>query len=321
MTDFFNLAATLLSGLTFFLYGMGLISKSLKVFAGGNLEGNISRACSDDFKGFIWGAFITACMQSSSALTVMTVGLVNTGILNFDNTFGLIMGSNVGTTITAWILSLIDVKQTNALLMMLNPMFLAPLLGIIGFIIGSAAKSKAKQNIGFIFVGFSILMGGMELMGRSADLVENKAWFLNFLVGIENPILAVLASTLFTGVIQSSAAAIGITESLSLHGQISLKLAVSLVLGANIGTCVTALLASAGADKNAKRVTVLHFVINILGAVICLLLMLLINPAALEAKANPSQIALIHTLFNLLSAVIFVPIKKPIMKFCRLAIK
>lgn len=324
MTDILTIVAMLLGGLTFFLYGMSVMSGGLEQMAGGKLERTMNKVGSNDFAGFFLGAGITVAIQSSSAFTVMLVGLVNSGILDFSNTFGMIMGSNVGTTLTAWILSLTGVEDSNLLLTLLQPMTFAPILAFAGIVIRMISKSAKKQQLGLIFIGFAVLMFGMELMSDSMAGVRKLDGFDTFLATLESPIIALLVSTVFTGVIQSSAATIGIVQALALTGVISWEMAIPLVLGANIGTCVTALISAVGTNKNAKRVVVMHFFVNVFGSLLCMVVLYVLKAVGLElltTKCAMVDIAIIHTIFNFINTIILLPIKKILIKFCTVLVK
>lgn len=308
MTQFFYFATTMLGGLAFFLYGMNIMSEGLKCISSNKLESILKKATSNDFKGFAFATVITALMQSSSTVTVMLVGLVNSGLLSFYNTFGIIMGTNVGTTLTAWIVSLTGLE-----LSILNPRFFTPFISLLGLGFKLIGKTPKKKYIGQSLMGFSILMYGMELMSGATLLINDFKGFENFLSTIESPIIALLVSTIFTGIIQSSAATIGIVEALAHSVGITYKMAIPLVLGANIGTCVTPLLSAIGTNKNAKQVVTLHFTVNILGSAICMLIM---YPLKLESNVSMTGVAAIHTAFNIISSIIFFPFKMPLLKFC-----
>lgn len=319
MTGILTIVAMLLGGLTFFLYGMSVMSGGLEQMAGGKLERTMNKVASNDFASFFLGAGITVAIQSSSAFTVMLVGLVNSGIMDFSNTFGMIMGSNVGTTLTAWILSLTGVGEGNFFLTLLQPMTFAPILAFVGIVIRMISKSAKKQQLGLIFIGFAVLMFGMELMSDSMADVRRLEGFDTFLATLESPIIALLVSTVFTGVIQSSAATIGIVQALALTGVISWEMAIALVLGANIGTCVTALISSVGTNKNAKRVVVMHFFVNVFGSLLCMVILYVMRAFGVEllaAKCSMVDVAIIHTAFNFVNTIILLPIKKLLIKFC-----
>ncbi len=318
METIFNMIVMLIGGLVFFLFGMNVMSGGLETMAGGGLEKTMRKVTSNDFLGFFLGAGITIAIQSSSAFTVMLVGLVNSGIMNFANTFGMIMGSNVGTTLTAWLLSLAGLEG-NFFITLLNPSTFAPLLAGIGIVMQMFSKSDKKKQLGNIFIGFSILICGMDLMSDSMASVRTLNGFDTFLTTLKSPIIALLVSTAFTGVIQSSAATIGIIQALALTGGITWEMAIPLVLGANIGTCVTALISAIGTNKNAKRVVVMHFSVNVFGSVLCMLIMYVMRAFGLSilgAEIAMVGVAIIHTLFNAINTVALLPIKKLLVKFC-----
>ncbi len=323
MTQILTMTAMLLGGLAFFLYGMNAMSGGLEQMAGGGLEKVMNKVTSNDFSGFFLGTGITVAIQSSSAFTVMLVGLVNSGILEFGNTFGMIMGSNVGTTLTAWLLSLAGIGEGNFFITLLQPMTFAPILAFIGIILRMVSKSSKKQNLGIIFIGFAILMYGMELMSDSMKSVRTLDGFDTFLATLKSPIVALLISTVFTGIIQSSAATIGIVQALALSGGITWEMAIPLVLGANIGTCVTALISSVGTNKNAKRVVVMHFSVNVFGSIICMIIMYAMRAfgiSILTVEITMVGVAIVHTMFNVVTTIVLLPIKKLLIKFCELVV-
>lgn len=312
----------LLCGLTFFLFGMNVMSGGLETMAGGGLERTMKKVTSNDFLGFFLGAGVTIAIQSSSAFTVMLVGLVNSGLLNFGNTFGMIMGSNVGTTLTAWLLSLAGLEG-KWYIEILNPSFFAPILAFLGIAMQMFSKSDKKKDLGNIFIGFAILICGMDFMSGSMESVRHLDGFDAFLSTLKSPIIALLISTAFTGVIQSSAATIGIVQALALSGGISWQMAIPLVLGANIGTCVTALIGALGTNKNAKRVVVMHFSVNVFGSIICMIIMYVMKAfgvGILSAEIAMVGVAIIHTLFNAINTVLLLPIKKLLIKFCEFVV-
>lgn len=323
METIFNMIVMLVGGLVFFLFGMNVMSDGLETMAGGKLEKTMKKVTANDFLGFFLGAGITIAIQSSSAFTVMLVGLVNSGIMNFANTFGMIMGSNVGTTLTAWLLSLAGLEG-NFFITLLNPSTFAPLLAGIGIVMQMFSKSDRKKQLGNIFIGFSILICGMDLMSDSMASVRTLNGFDSFLLALKSPIVALLVSTAFTGVIQSSAATIGIVQALALSGGITWEMAIPLVLGANIGTCVTALISAIGTNKNAKRVVVMHFSVNVFGSILCMIIMYVMRAfgvGVLGSEIAMVGVAIIHTLFNAINTVALLPIKKLIIKFCVWVVK
>ncbi|MBR5473522.1 MAG: Na/Pi cotransporter family protein, partial [Clostridia bacterium] len=281
----------------------------------------MKKVTSNEILGFFLGAGITFAIQSSSAFTVMLVGMVNSGILQFGNTFGMIMGSNVGTTFTAWIVNLSNIGEGNFWMTLLQPMTFAPLLAFIGIVIRMFSKSEKKNNLGLIFVGFAVLMFGMELMSASMDSVKNLEDFDLFLVSLTSPIIALLVSTIFTGVIQSSAATLAIVITLANTAGITItwQMAIPLVLGANIGTCVTSLISSIGTNKNAKRVVVMHSFVNIFGSTVCMVVMyvmMMMGIKLLGADTNGVGVAIVHTVFNVVTTIILFPVKKWVIKLC-----
>ena len=312
----------LILGLTFFLFGMNVMSSGLETMAGGGLEKTMKKVTANDFLGFFLGAGITVAIQSSSAFTVMLVGLVNSGLLDFKNTFGLIMGSNVGTTLTAWLLSLAGIEG-KWYIELLNPSFFAPVLAFIGIAMQMISKSEKKKQLGNIFIGFAILICGMDLMSGSMVSVRTIPGFDSFLATLKSPIIALLISTAFTGIIQSSAATIGIVQALALSGGITWEMAIPLVLGANIGTCVTALIGSLGTNKAAKRVVIMHFSVNVFGSIICMIIMYIMKALGINllyAEIAMVGVAVIHTLFNAINTVLLLPVKKLIVKFCEVIV-
>ena len=323
MTQILSMVTMLLGGLAFFLYGMNIMSNGLEQMAGGGLERTMKKVTSNDLLGFFLGAGITVAIQSSSAMTVMLVGLVNSGIMEFGNTFGMIMGSNVGTTLTAWLLSLMGVGEGNFFITLLQPMTFAPVLAFIGIVIRMVSKSDKKQHLGLIFIGFAVLMYGMELMSDSMKSVRTLEGVDTFLATLESPIIALLISTVFTGVIQSSAATIGIVQALALSGGITYQMAIPLVLGANIGTCVTALISSVGTNKSAKRVVVMHFSVNVFGSVLCMVIMYIMKAfgiTILNFEIAMVGVAIVHTLFNTVNTILLWPVKKLLIKFCEFVV-
>ena len=310
METIFNMIVMLVGGLVFFLFGMNVMSDGLETMAGGKLEKTMKKVTANDFFGFFLGAGITIAIQSSSAFTVMLVGLVNSGIMDFTNTFGMIMGSNVGTTLTAWLLSLAGLEG-NFFITLLNPSTFAPLLAGIGIVMQMFSKDDKKKQLGNIFIGFSILICGMDFMSDSMASVRTLNGFDTFLSTLKSPIIALLVSTAFTGVIQSSAATIGIVQALALSGGITWEMAIPLVLGANIGTCVTALISAIGTNKNAKRVVVMHFSVNVFGSVLCMIIMYIMRAfgvSILDAEIAMVGVAIVHTLFNAINTILLLPI-------------
>lgn len=323
-TQILLMAAELFGGLAFFLYGMTMLSGGLENLTGGTLEQTLKRVTRNPILSFFLGAGITIAIQSSSAMTVMLVGLVNSGIVEFCDTFGVVMGSNVGTTLTAWLLSLAGIGGDNFFLTLLKPMTFAPILAFLGILLRMISKEEKKKNIGLIFIGFAILMTGMDFMSNSMNSVQEMKGFQNLLTAFSSPIIALLISVVFTGIIQSSAATIGIVQALALTGAITYEMAIPLVLGANIGTCITAFLSSFGTNKNAKRVVALHIYVNVIGSVVCMIILYILKAIGVSILALPVSmfgVAIIHTLFNLVNTVCLIPFKKAVFRLCELTVK
>lgn len=312
---------TLCGGLAFFLFGMHVMSQSLEKIAGGKLEATLKKMTSNPFKSLALGAGITIAVQSSSAMTVMLVGLVNSGIMQLEQTVGVIMGSNIGTTLTAWLLSTAGIKSDNVLISMLKPENFAPIVALIGIIMIMVSKKKKRQDIGTIMVGFAVLMFGMELMKNAVSPLAEMEGFSKLLVAFKNPLLSVLFGAVFTGVIQSSAASVGILQALALTGTISYTMAIPIIMGQNIGTCVTALLSSIGVNKNAKRVTVVHMSFNIIGTVVCLTgfygLDALIHFSFVDRPIGALEIAAVHSIFNIVTTLILLPFQSQLVSLAK----
>jgi phosphate:Na+ symporter len=312
---------TLCGGLAFFLFGMHVMSQSLEKIAGGKLESTLKKMTSNPIKSLALGAGITIAVQSSSAMTVMLVGLVNSGIMQLEQTVGVIMGSNVGTTLTAWLLSTAGIKSDNILISMLKPENFAPIVALIGIIMIMMSKKKKRQDIGTIMVGFAVLMYGMELMKNAVSPLAEMEGFSKLLVAFKNPLLSVLFGAVFTGVVQSSAASVGILQALSLTGTISYRMAIPIIMGQNIGTCVTALLSSIGVNKNAKRVTVVHMSFNIIGTVVCLAAFYGLNAVVhfsfVDKSIGAVEIAAVHSIFNIVTTLILLPFSSQLVKLAK----
>ncbi|MDD5936668.1 MAG: Na/Pi cotransporter family protein [Clostridiales bacterium] len=315
----------LLGGLAFFLYGMNVMSSSLEKITGGKLETGLKKVTTNLYKSFLFGAGVTIAIQSSSAMTVMLVGFVNSGIMELKQTIGIIMGSNVGTTLTAWVLSLAGIKGDNFFLQLLKPESFSPLIALIGIILIMMSKKRKRKDIGTIMVGFSILMFGMTLMSDAVAPLADMAEFANVLLALKNPILGVLIGAIFTGVIQSSAASVGILQALSLTGNITFEMAISIIMGQNIGTCVTSLISSIGVNRNAKRVAVVHVSFNVIGTFFCLSMFYLLNAIFhfefIHTAISPIGIAGVHTVFNIITTLILLPFTKQLEKLAMLVVK
>ena len=314
---------TLLGGLSLFLFGMNLMGASLEKRAGSSLKILLGKLTSRKILGFLTGMGVTAVIQSSSATTVMVVGFVNSGLLTLRQAISVIMGANVGTTVTAWILSLTGLDGDNFFVMLLKPTSFTPILALIGVVLTMMAKSDKKKDVGMILLGFAVLMFGMDTMsGAVAGLVEVPE-FRNILLMFSNPVLGVLAGAGLTAIIQSSSASVGILQALSATGQVTYGAAIPIIMGQNIGTCVTAMISSVGANKNAKRAAVVHLLFNIVGTAVWLAVFYGINAVVQFSFVSHSidqlGIAVVHTAFNILCTALLFPFSGLLEKMaCRL---
>ncbi len=316
---------TLLGGLALFLYGMNLMSQGLEKLAGGKLESILKKMTSNPLKSLFLGIGITAIIQSSSAVTVMLVGLVNSGIMELGNTVGIIMGSNIGTTVTAWILSLVGIESDNVLIKLLKPESFSPLLALIGIVLMMFSKTTKNKDIGSIMIGFAILMYGMNFMSAAVKPLADMPEFTSILTAFTNPLLGIFTGLLLTAVIQSSSASVGILQALALTGSISYGMAIPIIMGQNIGTCVTALISSIGVNKSAKRVAVIHIAFNIIGTTVCMVLFYIAHYffdfAFIDSPIAPVGIAIVHSIFNIFTTLILLPFSTVLVKFAEKAIK
>lgn len=316
----------LLGGLAFFLFGMNVMSSGLEKLSGGKLQSTLNKATNSTPKSLALGAGITIAIQSSSALTVMLVGLVNSGIMALESTVGVIMGSNIGTTLTAWLTSLTGI-ESNGPVALLKPSSFAPFLAFIGIVLTMLSKSTKKKDIGNILLGFGVLMFGMELMGDAMDPIASlpTETFAKVIGIFNNPIIGVIVGAVFTGIIQSSAASVAILQNLAhTTGQISYGMAIPIIMGQNIGTCVTSLISSIGVNKNAKRVACIHIMFNLIGTVVVLLLYIpayFIFIELLDTNINTFGIAICHSIFNLFTTLLLLPFQKTLVKLANLIIK
>ena len=308
--DIFSLF-TLLGGLAFFLYGMDLMSKSLEKMAGGKLESLLKRMTSNRFKSLLLGIVITVAIQSSSAVTVMLVGLVNSGVMTLRQSIGVIMGSNIGTTITAWILSLAGLEGDSLFVQLLKPKNFSPLLAFIGMMLIMVSKKQRRRDAGRILVGFAVLMTGMEFMSGAVKPIADMPFFTSLFTAFSNPILGVLFGAVFTAVIQSSSASVGILQALALTGAISYGAAIPIIMGQNIGTTITALISSIGVNRNAKQVSAVHASFNLIGTAVCLVLFYGANAVVgfgfLTTPITAAGIAVCHSFFNIFTTVLLLP--------------
>ncbi len=316
---------TLLGGLAFFIYGMNQMSHSLEKIAGARMRNVIDKMTKNRLLGLFMGCFITIAMQSSSAVTVMLVGLVNSGIMDISNTVAVIMGSNIGTTITAWIMSLIGISSDNPFVKMLKPESFSPLLAFIGIGLIMLSKKTKNKDVGNSFVGFAILMYGMMIMSSSVAPLADSPVFSKLLVTFKNPILGMLVGLVVTAVIQSSAASVGMLQALSMAGGMTYGMAIPIIMGQNIGTCATALLSSIGVNKNAKRVAAIHLSFNIIGTAFFMILYFTLHAifdfSFVDNNINPVGIAMCHSIFNIATTVILLPFSKLLVKIATKAIK
>ncbi len=308
--DLFDLLE-MIGGLCLFLFGMNLMGQALERRAGSGLRTLLRKLTTNRLTGFLTGLIVTAVIQSSSATTVMVVGFVNSGLMTLSQAFNVIMGANVGTTVTAWILSLGAIDSGNIFVQLLKPSSFTPVLAFIGIIFYMFCKNDKKKDTGVILLGFATLMFGMEAMSGAVKGLKDVPEFQQLFLLFRNPILGVLAGAVLTAAIQSSSASVGILQALSATGQVTLGAAVPIIMGQNIGTCVTALISSVGTNKNARRAGILHLLFNTTGTVVCLVLFMLANvlfaPAIFNDAANQFNIAICHTLFNILCTIVLLP--------------
>ena len=312
-------------GLAFFLYGMNVMSSGLERMAGGKLEGALRRMTSSLWKSLALGAGITIAIQSSSAMTVMLVGLVNSGIMDISQTVGVIMGSNIGTTLTAWLLSLVGLETSNVALKLLKPENFSLIFALIGAVMIMMGKQQRKKDIGSIFVGFAVLMYGMKLMSNAVSPLADAPEFAALLTAFENPLLGVLVGAVFTGIIQSSAASVGVLQALALTGSITYGMAIPIIMGQNIGTCVTALISSIGVSRNAKKVAIIHISFNLIGTVVLLIvyyaLDALLHFAFTGSPIDAAGIAFVHSVFNVVTTVMLLPFGKFLVRIANTLLK
>jgi len=316
---------TLLGGLAFFIYGMNQMSHSLERIAGSKMERIINKMTKNRLSGLLMGCIITVAIQSSSAVTVMLVGLVNSGLMNIGNTVAVIMGSNIGTTITAWLMSLVGISSDNVFVKMLKPESFSPLLAFVGIGLIMLSKKPGKKDVGNSFVGFAILMYGMMLMSSSVAPLAESPSFSRLLVSFENPILGVLTGLIVTAIIQSSAASVGMLQAISMTGSISYGMAIPIIMGQNIGTCATAILSSIGVNKNAKRVAAIHLSFNLIGTLFFMVLYfglhMIFDFSFADEPIKPMGIALCHSIFNIATTVLLLPFSNQLVMLASKTIK
>ena len=316
---------SLVGGLALFLFGMDAMGKGLEKLSGGRLERLLEKLTSNRLKAVALGTLVTGIIQSSSATTVMVVGFVNSGIMKLTQAVGIIMGANIGTTITSWILSLSSIEGDSFLLKLMKPSSFAPILALIGIILLMFCKSEKKKNIGTILVGFAILMTGMDQMSAAVKPLKDVPEFTNILLMFSNPILGMLAGLVLTAIIQSSSASVGILQALCVTGAVPFSTALPIIMGQNIGTCVTAIISSIGTSKNAKRAAAVHLFFNIIGTAVFMIAFYTINAfmpfAFLNTPADAAGIATIHSLFNIGATLLLLPFGNQLVKLATWVIK
>ena len=322
--DFFGVL-TMLGGLALFLYGMETMGKGLEKLSGGRLERILEKLTSNPIKAVLLGAGVTAVIQSSSATTVMVVGFVNSGIMKLSQAVGIIMGANVGTTITSWILSLSGIESSSFFIQMLKPTSFSPILAIIGLLLMMSSKNDKHKDVGSILLGFAVLMFGMNAMSSAVEPLKDVPQFTHLLTMFTNPILGMLAGLILTAIIQSSSASVGILQALCSTGAVSFGCAIPIIMGQNIGTCVTAIISSVGASKNAKRTALVHLYFNIIGTTLFMIVFYSINAFVhfdfLGDAATPAGIAVVHSIFNIAATLVLLPFAKVLEKLAYMSIK
>ncbi|MGN0160094.1 MAG: Na/Pi cotransporter family protein [Lachnospiraceae bacterium] len=322
--DFFGIL-TMLGGLALFLYGMSTMGDGLASVSGGRLEVILEKLTSRKWRAVLLGALVTAIIQSSSATTVMVVGFVNSGIMQLNQAVGIIMGANVGTTITSWLLSLTGISGSSFFIRLLKPSSFSPILALIGVILAMTAKNDSKKkSIGNILIGFAILMFGMETMSDAVKPLADNEKFCSILTMFSNPVLGMIAGALLTAAIQSSSASVGILQALCISGAVGYGTAIPIIMGQNIGTCVTALLSSVGAKKNARRASMIHLYFNLLGTMVFMVVFYTMNSFVhfefLDAPASAMGVAVIHSVFNIGCAILMYPLSGVLVKLSMISV-
>jgi phosphate:Na+ symporter len=316
---------TMLGGLALFLYGMDTLGKGLEKASGSKLQKILETLTSNPISAVLLGAGVTAVIQSSSATTVMVVGFVNAGIMKLSQVVGIIMGANIGTTATSWILSLSGIESNNFFIQLLKPSSFSPIIAIIGIILIFASKNDKKKNIGTIMLGFAILMFGMDTMSSALKPLSEVPEFKNLMVKFTNPLLGMLVGTILTAIIQSSSASVGILQALCTTGTVSYGMALPIIMGQNVGTCITAILSAIGANKNAKRAALVHLYFNLIGTTAFIIIFYSLNAlvdfAFLNNSVNTAGIAVIHSTFNVAATLVLLPFSKGLEKLAYLSIR
>lgn len=323
MYGFFGVL-TLFGGLALFLYGMDTMGQGLEKVSGGRLERILEKLTSNPLKAVLLGAGVTAVIQSSSATTVMVVGFVNSGIMKLSQAVGVIMGANIGTTVTSWLLSLTGIESDNFFIQLVKPSSFSPVLAMIGIIFLMFSKKEKKKDIGTIMIGFAVLMFGMETMSGAVKPLADVPEFTGILTMFSNPILGLIAGAVLTAVIQSSSASVGILQALCATGAVSFGTAIPIIMGQNIGTCVTAILSGIGASKNARRAALVHLYFNIIGTAIFMVVFYTLNVFVhfefLNEAASPVGIAVIHSCFNVAATIVLLPFSEGLVTLACLTI-
>lgn len=322
--DIFNILA-MLGGLAMFMYGMNVMGDGLAKVSGGKLERILEKLTNSPIKAVLLGAGVTAVIQSSSATTVMVVGFVNSGIMKLSQVVGIIMGANIGTTITSWLLSMTGIEGDSIILQLMKPTNFSPILAIIGIAFIMFSKKESKKDIGGILLGFTVLIFGMEMMSGAVKPLADVPEFTGMLTMFSNPVLGMIAGAVLTAVIQSSSASVGILQALCSTGAVSFGTALPIIMGQNIGTCITAILSSVGAKKNAKRAALIHLYFNLIGTVVLMVVFYLLNGllhfSFLSDAATLSGIAIVHTVFNVVATLMLLPFGKGLEKLAMLTIR
>lgn len=316
---------SLIGGLVMFLYGMELMGDSLKKLAGGKLESVLAKLTSTKLKGFMLGLIVTAVIQSSSATTVMLVGFVNSGIMKLGQTISIIMGANIGTTVTAWLLSTADIQGTATLIKLFKPQSFTPILAAIGLLMTMSAKNDKKKETGSILIGFAILMFGMDMMSGAVEGLRDNETFTSLLTMFSNPVMGIIAGTVFTAIIQSSSASVGVLQALALSCIIPYQTAIPVILGQNIGTTITPIISSISGNTESKRVALTCLYIKMIGVIVVTGIFYLVNSIVgfsfMTERVSAMDIAVVHTLFNIISTVILIPFCSQIEKLAIISIK
>ena len=316
---------TMIGGLALFLYGMKIMGEGLEKASGGRLEKLLEKLTSNRIMAVLLGAGVTAVIQTSSATTVMVVGFVNSGIMKLSQTVGIIMGANIGTTVTSWILSLSGIEGDSLFIQLLKPTSFSPILAVIGIIFIMFSKNEKKNNIGTIMIGFAVLMFGMDTMSGAVKPLADVPEFTNIFTMFSNPILGMIAGMILTAIIQSSSASVGILQALCATGSVSFSAALPIIMGQNIGTCITAIISAVGANKNAKRAALVHLYFNLIGTIVFMAVFYSVNAFVhfgfLDSMADEWGIAVIHSIFNVLATLMLLPFAKFLERLASLTIR